>query len=121
MDKRPAVLVEPLSIRKMPPSPARRYPASTWTQAFRFEAVTTSEGIFRFPELPIGAYELVAMKVGFQRLVRNRIDLLTGHTLELKLQLKAGQVTTRRSLVVGFRHASFLPGTTLCRPRSRGQ
>jgi hypothetical protein len=36
------------------------------------------KGSPRYPELPIGSYELVVSNEGFQELVRPGIDLLTG-------------------------------------------
>jgi len=58
-----------------------------------YTAVTNVDGIFRYPELPIGSYELVVSKEGFQRLVRPGVDLLTGHTVDLKLRLQIGSVS----------------------------
>jgi hypothetical protein len=71
----------------------------------RLQAVTNAEGIFRFPELPIGTYEITASKPGFQRLVNDGVDLLTAHTVDLKLQLKIGSLSesievTAESLLV---------------------
>lgn len=58
-----------------------------------YETASNDEGIFRFPELPIGTYEIVVSKAGFQKLLRGGVELLTGHTLDLKLGLKVGQVS----------------------------
>jgi len=55
--------------------------------------VTNQEGIFRFPDLPIGTYEITVTQPGFQTLVRGSIDLLTAHTVDLRLQLQVGAVT----------------------------
>src|SRR5690348_9887897 len=49
----------------------------------RLETRTNSEGIFRFPEVPVGTYELTASLPGFQ-VMRERADLLTGDKLNLK-------------------------------------
>jgi hypothetical protein len=58
----------------------------------RLQTRTNTEGIFRFPELPIGTYEITATMPGFQ-VVKERTDLLTGDALNLKLQLKVGSVS----------------------------
>jgi hypothetical protein len=58
----------------------------------RHEAATTHEGVFRFPELPIGAYEVAVTHEGFQRLTRRGVELLTGHTLGLRLAMSVGSV-----------------------------
>jgi len=56
------------------------------------EVVTGDDGIFRFPELPIGQYRLTVTKEGFQRLTRGEVELLTGHMVELKLHMSVGSV-----------------------------
>src|SRR5207302_7469466 len=66
----------------------------------RQEAVSNGEGIFRFPELSIGTYEIDAAKPGFQ-LFKERVDLLTGHTVDLKLQLKVGSVSESIEVTAG--------------------
>lgn len=58
----------------------------------RHETLTGSEGVFRFPELPIGSYEITITRDGFQRLHRGGVELLTGHTVSLKLKLTIGSV-----------------------------
>jgi len=57
------------------------------------ETLSSVDGIFRFPALPIGRYRITVAKEGFQRLTRDEIELLTGHTLDLKLHLKIGSLT----------------------------
>lgn len=57
-----------------------------------FETVTAAEGLFRFPELPIGPYEITASLTGFQTLVRSDIELLTGQTLDVRLSMQLGDV-----------------------------
>jgi hypothetical protein len=48
--------------------------------------VTNQEGIFVFPDLPIGAYRLQISRSGFQTQKRDGIVLLTGQTLDESLQ-----------------------------------
>ncbi len=55
------------------------------------ESVTNTDGLFRFPNLRIGAYEIVVVRPGFERLVRSGLQLLTGQTIDLTLQLQVGQ------------------------------
>jgi hypothetical protein len=56
-------------------------------------ANTNAEGLFRFPDLPVGAYEVDVTKEGFERLMRRGIVLLTGQTLDLNLKLSIGLVS----------------------------
>jgi len=55
-------------------------------------ASTNAEGLFRFPDLPIGSYEVTVTHTGFQTLIRTGLDLLTGHSVNLRLQLTVGAV-----------------------------
>ena len=45
----------------------------------RHEVLSSAKGILRFPELPIGSYQVTVSKTGFQRLVREQIDLRSPH------------------------------------------
>jgi hypothetical protein len=54
---------------------------------------TNTGGIFHFPDLPIGGYQITVAHTGFQKLVRGGIELLTGHTVDLRLRLQVGAVT----------------------------
>lgn len=65
----------------------------------KLQAVTNQSGIFQFPELPIGSYELTATASGFKTLVRGPIELLTGHVLDLKLPLQVGEAAQRAEVV----------------------
>src|ERR1700727_533940 len=55
---------------------------NTATTVSRTE-VTNQDGIFVFPDLPIGAYQLQISKPGFQAQKRDGIVLLTGQPLGL--------------------------------------
>ncbi|HEV2418768.1 MAG TPA: carboxypeptidase-like regulatory domain-containing protein, partial [Terriglobia bacterium] len=55
-----------------------------------YKAQTNAEGLFRFPSLPIGEYEVTVSHAGFESLVRNGLDLLTGHSVDLHLELQVG-------------------------------
>ena len=51
---------------------------------------TNSNGLFRFPDLPIGEYEVVVNYPGFEQLTRKGLTLLTGYSVDLHLQLEVG-------------------------------
>jgi Carboxypeptidase regulatory-like domain/TonB-dependent Receptor Plug Domain len=65
---------------------------NTATTVSRTE-VTNQDGIFVFPDLPIGAYQLQISKSGFQAQKRDGIVLLTGQTLDLHIPLIVGSET----------------------------
>ncbi|HYM12967.1 MAG TPA: carboxypeptidase-like regulatory domain-containing protein [Bryobacterales bacterium] len=58
-----------------------------------YHMAANSGGLFRFADLPIGSYELTATHPGFERLVRSGLELLTGRTVDVMLQLQVGQTT----------------------------
>ncbi len=66
--------------------------------ALTLTAVTNNAGLFRFPDLPVGPYELTVSREGFATLVRGGISLLTGQTMDLTLTLPLG--TTTQSIEV---------------------
>ena len=53
-------------------------------------AHTNGAGIFEFPDLPIGQYRIDVTKTGFQPQKTNAIPLVTGQSLDLKIQLRVG-------------------------------
>jgi len=65
---------------------------NTATTVSRTE-VTNQDGIFVFPDLPIGAYQLQISRRGFQTQKRDGIVLLTGQTLDLHISLTVGSET----------------------------
>jgi hypothetical protein len=54
---------------------------------------TNNEGIFAFPDLPIGTYAIKADKPGFRPEERAGVSLLTGQSLDLKFALQIGRST----------------------------
>src|SRR5215831_6226215 len=56
-------------------------------------ADTNQSGIFEFPDLPIGNYQLEVSKQGFQKLLTDRMQLVTGQVLDMKLALRVGDLT----------------------------
>ena len=63
------------------------------------EAATNAQGLFRFPELPIGSYRIEVGAPGFKTQERGPIELLTGHTVDLPITLELGEVTQRTEVV----------------------
>src|SRR5271170_6470989 len=67
--------------------------------------VTNQEGIYVFPDLAIGTYSLQVSHEGFQSNKRDGIELLTGHTVDLPVELAVGnaaesvEVTTAEPLI----------------------
>src|ERR1700761_820285 len=57
------------------------------------KAVTNQEGIYVFPDLPIGTYTLHVTQQGFQTQNRTGLQLLTGQTLDIGVQLSVGSET----------------------------
>ncbi|MGH9402055.1 MAG: carboxypeptidase regulatory-like domain-containing protein [Terriglobia bacterium] len=55
-----------------------------------YTTTTNAEGLFRFPSLPIGDYEVTVSHPGFEKLVRRGLQLLTGHSVDLHLELQVG-------------------------------
>lgn len=57
-------------------------------------AMTSDEnGIYRFPLLPLGTYQVTVEATNFKRLVREGITLTAGQTATLNLSLEAGDVS----------------------------
>ncbi|MPY88266.1 MAG: hypothetical protein GEU99_10105 [Luteitalea sp.] len=61
--------------------------------------VTATDGTFRMPEVPIGVYSVTARLSGFQTLVRQNIEVLTGRTVDLRLALKVGEIADEIAVV----------------------
>ncbi|MBV9081387.1 MAG: TonB-dependent receptor, partial [Acidobacteriaceae bacterium] len=53
---------------------------------------TNNDGIFEFPDLPIGQYRIEVKKQGFRPEQTDQIGLLTGQVLDLKIALRVGDV-----------------------------
>jgi hypothetical protein len=60
--------------------------------------ITNQEGIYVFPDLAIGTYSLQVSREGFESKKRGDIQLLTGHTLDLGVELSVG--STAQSIEV---------------------
>jgi hypothetical protein len=55
--------------------------------------VTDDSGVYRFPLLPLGTYQVTVEAANFKRLVREGITLTAGQTATLNLPLEAGDVS----------------------------
>ena len=56
-------------------------------------ATTNQDGIYVFPDLPIGSYSVKATHDGFETQQQNDVELLTGRTIELRFVLPVGSAT----------------------------
>jgi len=54
---------------------------------------TNAAGIFEFPDLPIGQYELNFTKQGFRSQKTDKVTLVTGSTMDMQIQLQVGDST----------------------------
>src|SRR5579883_2960212 len=61
-------------------------------------ATSNQVGVFEFPDLPIGRYQVDITMQGFQP-ARTEVVLLTGQVVELSLALKVGDMTQAVSVV----------------------
>src|SRR6266542_4289174 len=68
---------------------------------------TNANGLFRFPDLPIGEYELVVNFPGFEQLTRKGLNLLTGSSVDVHLQLEVG--TARQAVEVNAPASTVQP------------
>lgn len=67
--------------------------ASSPATGFTRTQQTNADGIFVFPDLPIGSYTLQIAKTGFQTQRREAIQLLTGQNIALDVKLAVGVQT----------------------------
>ena len=70
-------------------SDARVTAVSTSTSLAR-TVVTNQDGIYVFPDLPIGIYILNVSHENFESQKRENVELLTGHTVEVRIELAVG-------------------------------
>jgi len=55
--------------------------------------VSTDDGRFVFPGLPLGGYELTAEREGFQKLIHRDVNLTVGETLSINLLMQVAELT----------------------------
>jgi hypothetical protein len=56
-------------------------------------AKTDSQGVFTFPQLPLGTYQVTASKTGFKKYVTTDVVLHVADTLRVPIMLQTGEVT----------------------------
>jgi len=59
---------------------------------FKEETVTSEAGLYVFPRLPVGTYEVTAEQPGFKKLVRSGVAIRVATRQELDLRLDVGDV-----------------------------
>jgi len=85
--------------------PSATVNATSASMSLARTVLTNNDGIFVFPDLPIGTYTLTVSHDNFETHRREGIELLTGHTVELRIELKVGstsqtiKVTTAAPLI----------------------
>ncbi len=62
---------------------------------------TNSDGLFAYPDLPIGTYTVEVKKTGFEGERRQGISLLTGQVLDLRIALKVGAASQTVEVTAG--------------------
>jgi hypothetical protein len=73
--------------------PAAQIVCTNTGTGVKHTSVSNAEGLFRFPDLPIGTYEVKVSSEGFAPLSRGGITLVTGSSIDLNLQLTVGNTT----------------------------
>ena len=68
---------------------------------FTRSLVTSDEGYYLFPNLPLGSYTVTIQKPGFEAEKRTGVELSAGLEAVLDTQLKVGQVTTEVEVTGG--------------------
>lgn len=56
------------------------------------EAAASDEGVFTFPGLPVGRYELTAVHPGFKKHIRRHLELNVSQRLGVEIRLEVGEV-----------------------------
>ncbi len=73
--------------------PAARVILTSPVTGAKQEAQTDGEGVYRFPLVTPGIYELRAEKTGFSSAVRKNVEITVGQAATLNLQLALGQTS----------------------------
>src|ERR687883_1046672 len=63
--------------------------------------VSTDDGRFVFPGLPVGVYEITSELTGFQKLVHKDVNLTVGETLSINLTMIVASITENVEIVGG--------------------
>jgi outer membrane receptor protein involved in Fe transport len=73
--------------------PGAKVTASSPILVRSLDAVTDSEGVYRFPRLPVGIYSVTVSQTGFKTSKNEDISVVLGKELTLDVSLSAGAVT----------------------------
>lgn len=72
--------------------PGARVVATHLASGIRTETTTSESGVYIFPSLQAGLYEITAEKPGFRKLTRTNIEVRVASRLDLNLTLEIGEV-----------------------------
>src|SRR5712692_5008701 len=59
---------------------------------FKEETLASEAGLYVFPRLPVGMYEVIAEQPGFKKLIRSGVEIRVATRQELDLRLDVGDV-----------------------------
>lgn len=66
-----------------------------------YTTVSSSEGVFNFPDLPIGMYQVTAVLPGFKTAVTPGVQIVTGRTRDVRVRLEIGEISEQVQVVGG--------------------
>src|SRR5258708_21309705 len=72
--------------------PAVKVIAKNPASGIKVETRTSDAGLYVFPRLPVGAYDIEAEKIGFKRLNHPAVEIRIASRQELDLKLEVGDV-----------------------------
>ena len=67
--------------------------SATWQTGLTRSGITNEEGLFRFPALPVGRYEITVNMQGFKKSVVSNLELNVDGRVEQTMVLEIGQVS----------------------------
>src|SRR5712692_8279756 len=72
--------------------PSAKVSVTGTENGFKEETVTSEAGLYVFPRLPVGRYEVAAEQSGFKKLMRSGVEIRVATRQELDLRLDVGDV-----------------------------
>ena len=75
--------------------PEARVTVKNTATGFTQNSTTSSAGVFQFPRLPVGPYELKVEKEGFSTYIQSGITLVVNQPADVSVALQVGQVTNQ--------------------------
>ncbi len=63
-----------------------------------YSATTNGDGLYRFPPLPVGTYEVTFSRAGFRTLDAQNVEVLIGGTSTLSPELQVGTITQQMTV-----------------------